>query len=67
MSFGVTELILLLAIVLLLFGAGKLPTVMGDLARGIRNFKSGLKDEVEPTPAPDESRGTPRPGPPGPQ
>ena len=47
MSFGFTEMLVLLAIVLILFGAGKLPTVMGDFAKGIRNFKAGLKDEPE--------------------
>ncbi|MGD9509467.1 MAG: twin-arginine translocase TatA/TatE family subunit [Geminicoccaceae bacterium] len=51
MSFGLTEMVIILAIVLVLFGAGKLPTVMGDLAKGVRNFKAGLKDEQpEPTP-----------------
>ena len=50
MGFGLTEMVVILAIVLLLFGAGKLPTVMGDLAKGVRNFKAGLKDEP---PAPD--------------
>lgn len=39
--------IIVLLIVLLLFGAGKLPKVMGDLAKGIKNFKAGLKDEGE--------------------
>ena len=39
--------IIVLLIVLLLFGAGKLPKVMGDLAKGIKNFKAGLKDESE--------------------
>jgi sec-independent protein translocase protein TatA len=37
--------IIVLAVILILFGAGKLPNVMGDLAKGIKNFKSGLKDE----------------------
>lgn len=37
--------VIVLVIVLLLFGAGKLPKVMGDLAKGIKNFKAGLKDE----------------------
>jgi len=37
--------LVVLAIVLLVFGAGKLPKVAGDLAKGIKNFKSGLKDE----------------------
>lgn len=40
--------LIVLVIVLLLFGAGKLPKVMGDLAKGIKNFKAGLKDEGEP-------------------
>lgn len=39
--------IIVLLIVLLLFGAGKLPKVMGDLAKGIKNFKAGLKDGDE--------------------
>jgi sec-independent protein translocase protein TatA len=47
MSFGVTEMLVVLAIVLIVFGAGKLPGVMGDLAKGVRNFKAGLKDEPD--------------------
>jgi sec-independent protein translocase protein TatA len=40
--------LVVLAIVLLLFGAGKLPRVMGDFAKGIKAFKSGMKeDEAE--------------------
>jgi len=39
--------LIVLLIVLLLFGAGKLPKVMGDLAKGIKNFKSGLKEDDE--------------------
>lgn len=47
-SFGVPELLLLLAIVVLLFGASKLPQIGRGLGEGIRNFKSGLKtDEGE--------------------
>ena len=47
MGFGLTEMLIILAIVLVLFGAGKLPSVMGDLAKGVRNFKAGLKDEPD--------------------
>jgi len=51
---GVTELILILLIVLLVFGAGKLPQIGDALGRGIRNFKNatkGQKDEaVDVTP-----------------
>ena len=45
MSIGIWQIVLILAIVLILFGAGKLPRVMGDVAKGIKNFKSGMKDE----------------------
>ncbi|WP_404326693.1 twin-arginine translocase TatA/TatE family subunit [Aerophototrophica crusticola] len=40
---------------LLLFGAGKLPRVMGDLAKGMKNFKQNLK-EGEETEAVDAGR-----------
>jgi len=43
--------VIVLLIVLLLFGAGKLPKVMGDLAKGVKSFKAGLKDEDEADPA----------------
>lgn len=43
LSFG--HILLLLVVVLVLFGAGKLPNVMGDLGKGLRNFKEGLKGE----------------------
>ena len=32
-------------IVLLLFGRGKIPELMGDVAKGIKSFKAGMKDE----------------------
>lgn len=46
-SFSLTHWLVVLAIILILFGAGKLPKVMGDVAKGVKNFKSGLKDEDE--------------------
>ena len=39
MSLGIWELMLILAIVFVLFGAGKLPQVMNDLGKGIKNLK----------------------------
>ena len=51
MSVGIWQVVLILLIVLILFGAGKLPKVMGDVAKGIKSFKAGLKDEA-PTPPP---------------
>ena len=47
MSIGVWQVILILVIVLIIFGAGKLPRVMGDVAKGVKNFKAGMKDEEE--------------------
>lgn len=46
-SIGIWQVILVLAIVLIIFGAGKLPRVMGDVAKGMKNFKQGMKDEDE--------------------
>jgi sec-independent protein translocase protein TatA len=45
MSIGVGELLLILVIVFVLFGAGKLPQVMNDIGKGIKGLKKGLKDE----------------------
>ena len=39
------ELLLILVIVFVLFGAGKLPQVMGDIGKGIRGLKKGLKED----------------------
>ncbi len=49
MSLGIWQILLIVLLVLLLFGAGKLPAVMGDLAKGVKNFKKGLdEDDTEP-------------------
>lgn len=45
MSIGVWQVILILLIVLIIFGAGKLPKVMGDVAKGVKNFKEGMRDD----------------------
>lgn len=37
--------LLILAVVVLLFGAGRISGVMGDLAKGIKSFKKGLADD----------------------
>jgi len=43
---GTTELIIILVIVVIFFGVGKLPQVGKQLGEGIRNFKSELKDDA---------------------
>ena len=43
-TFGVAEMVLLFAVLMLLFGAKKLPGLAKGLGSGIRNFKGGLKN-----------------------
>lgn len=45
MGIGFGEIALILVVVLIIFGAGKLPHVMGDLGKGLRSFKDGMKDD----------------------
>ena len=44
-NIGPTELIIILVIVLIIFGAGKLPDVGTAIGKGIRNFKKASKDD----------------------
>ncbi|HKZ44825.1 MAG TPA: twin-arginine translocase TatA/TatE family subunit [Anaerolineales bacterium] len=59
--FGTTELIIVLVIVLLLFGVGRIGKIAGELGKGIREFRTGLtgnkdeeKKEGEITEQPDD-------------
>jgi sec-independent protein translocase protein TatA len=47
MGIGVWQIVLILAIVLIIFGAGKLPKVMGDMGKGIKSFKAGINEKEE--------------------
>jgi sec-independent protein translocase protein TatA len=47
MGISFANLLIILLIVMVFFGAGKLPKVMGDLGKGIKNFKNGLTDDVD--------------------
>lgn len=49
-ALGVPELLIILFIVLIIFGASKLPLLGKGLGEGIKNFKKGVRDE-----APDET------------
>ncbi|CAN7268732.1 sec-independent protein translocase protein TatA [Rhizobium tibeticum] len=44
-SFSMWHWLIVLVIVLLLFGRGKIPELMGDVAKGIKSFKKGMNDE----------------------
>ena len=39
---GTTEMLIVLVLVMIVFGAGKLPQVAGSLGKGVRNFKDGM-------------------------
>jgi len=41
---GPMELVLILVIVLIIFGAGRLPEIGSGIGKGIKNFKTSLKD-----------------------
>lgn len=56
---GVGELIVVLVIVLVVFGAGRLPEVMGSLGKGVQSFKKGLREppEIDVTPGESDRNG----------
>jgi sec-independent protein translocase protein TatA len=62
-SMSLMHWMVVLAIVLVLFGAGKLPRVMGDFAKGIKAFKAGMKEEDEPEAGQPQAQVTPPGGP----
>jgi sec-independent protein translocase protein TatA len=45
-TFSIWHWLIVLVVVLLLFGRGKIPELMGDVAKGIKNFKKGMGDEA---------------------
>ena len=46
---GLPELLIILVIVVLLFGAGRLPQIGSGIGEGIRNFKKAMKDDSPPS------------------
>jgi len=47
-TFSIWHWLIVLVVVLVLFGGrGKIPTLMGDVAKGIKSFKSNMKDQSE--------------------
>lgn len=47
MGIGVPELLLILVVVLIIFGAGKLPGVMKDMGKGVKAFRDGMDGETK--------------------
>ncbi len=56
MSIGIWQVVLILLIVLIVFGAGKLPKVMGDVAAGVKNFRKGMREDDGETTASTTSK-----------
>ena len=50
-SMSLMHWVIVLVVVLLLFGSGKISTLMGDTAKGIKAFKKGMKEDDETPPA----------------
>ncbi|MCI4661780.1 MAG: twin-arginine translocase TatA/TatE family subunit [Neomegalonema sp.] len=58
MSIGPMQIVLVILLVVLLFGRGKISAMMGDVAKGINAFKKGMKDgEAEAKASPKEIDG----------
>lgn len=47
MAPGALQIIVIILLVMVLFGAGRIPVVMENIAKGIKSFKKGLKEEDE--------------------
>lgn len=47
MGLSMGHILIVVIAIFLLFGAGRLPRLMGDLAEGIKSFKKGMKDEED--------------------
>ena len=57
MSFGITELLIILVIVVLLFGTRKLRNMGGDLGSAIRSFRKAVNEPEPPAPPPEDQTG----------
>ena len=50
MSIGFWQIAIVVVLVVLLFGRGKISSLMGDVAKGIKSFKKGMKDPIQDHP-----------------
>jgi len=56
MSIGFWQIAIVVVLVVLLFGRGKISSLMGDVAKGIKSFKKGMSDNSD---NPDKTNSTP--------
>ena len=47
MSIGIWQIAIVVILVVLLFGRGKISSLMGDVAKGIKSFKNGISENPE--------------------
>ena len=52
MSIGIWQIAIVVILVVLLFGRGKISSLMGDVAKGIKSFKKGMASDVTDDTAP---------------
>lgn len=55
-TFGLPELLIVLVIIVILFGVGRIGKVAGEMGKGIRAFRDGLKGEDQDNKKPDEDK-----------
>ena len=48
MSIGFWQILIIIALIVLIFGRGKISELMGDVAKGIKSFKKGMAEDDEP-------------------
>ena len=56
MSIGIWQVLIVVVLVFLLFGAGRLPRVMEDIAKGIKSFKKGISEDDQGTKEPADHK-----------
>ena len=59
MSIGFWQIAIVVVLVVLLFGRGKISSLMGDVAKGIKSFKKGMKDPIQDQPDSTSSQDQP--------
>ena len=55
-NIGWTGIIIIAILVVILFGKGKISSIMGDLAKGIKSFKKGMSDDTSTNNQEDNSK-----------
>ena len=56
MSIGIWQIAIVVILVVLLFGRGKISSLMGDVAKGIKSFKKGMSDDTSTNNQDDNSK-----------